>query len=66
MGPDTTAASIVSWIFDDGHGADLSTSMAPYHAIGEAFPSIEIGYDTRDNIDSQYKPPIEASAVRVF
>jgi len=63
MKPDTTAASIVSWIFDDGHGADLSTSMAPYHAIGEAFPSI---YGTRDNIVSQSKPPIEASAVRVF
>ncbi|AMJ63809.1 DNA polymerase III subunit beta [Bosea sp. PAMC 26642] len=52
--------------FQAERGVGLTEYMAPYHVLERTFPGIEIGYGTRDNLVSHYKPYIEASALRVF
>lgn len=52
--------------FQAQRGLGLSEYMAPYHLLEQTFPGVEIGYGTRDNLVSHYKPYIEAGAVRVF
>lgn len=47
-------------------GIGLTEYMAPYHVLEQTFPGVEIGYGTRDDVVSHYKPYIEAGAVRVF
>jgi predicted nucleotidyltransferase len=52
--------------FQAQRGIGLTEYMAPYHVLERTFPGIEIGYGTRDDVVSHYKPHIEAGAVRVF
>jgi predicted nucleotidyltransferase len=52
--------------FQAERGVGLTEYMAPYHVLERTFPGTEIGYGTRDNIVSHYKPYIEASALRIF
>jgi len=55
-------------VFVDPAGDDfgLMQSMDVYTVLENAFPGIEIGYGTRDNIVPIYRPYIEAGAVRIF
>lgn len=52
--------------FEAGRGQGLSEFMAPYGALEEAFPGIEIGYSTRDGLHPLYRPHIEPTLVQVF
>jgi len=52
--------------FHAERGVGLTEYMAPYHLLERTFPGAEIGYGTRDNLVSHYRPHIEASAMRVF
>jgi hypothetical protein len=40
--------------------------MAPQVALEEAFPGVDIGCSTRDELHPLYRPHIEPSLVRVF
>lgn len=62
--PDSDIDILVDFQADRGIG--LTEYMAPYHVLERIFPGVEIGYGTRDDIVSHYKPYIEAGALRIF
>lgn len=63
-GPDSDIDILVD--FEPERGIGLVEYMAPYQLLEEAFPNIEIGYGTRDNIVPRYRPYIEQSTIRIF
>ena len=52
--------------FAPGQDRNLTRYLEPYHLLQDCFPETEIGYGTRENIVSHYRPYIEKSAIRIF
>jgi predicted nucleotidyltransferase len=62
--PDSDIDILVEFVPEQEGG--ISAYLAPYHVLEEQFPGKDIGYGTREEIVSHYRPHIERSAIRVF
>lgn len=51
---------------DPERTAGLQGYMAPYLYLEVQFPGMDIGYGTRDEIVSYYKPSIDQGTIRIF
>ena len=65
---EANADSDIDLFVDPAEGArfGFDAFMESFELIQRAFPGAEIGFDTRKGIIPQFRPGIEADAIRVF